>query len=102
MFRSALLAMIKSWQREVNPMLDGIYNGEDNHGMNLKIDIVDDEQGEEGQDDNEAGSEKGSSGSKKAAKAGTSYKGAGKSKEKGKEEDKGKGKGKGKRKSPGD
>ena len=90
--------MIKSWQREINPMLDGIYNGEDNHGMNLKIDIVDDEQGEAGQDDNEAGSEKGSSVSKKATKAGTSFKGAGKVKE----EDKGKGKGKGKRKSPGD
>ena len=76
--------MIKSWQRRINPMLDGIYNGENNHGMNLKIDIVDDEQGEAGQDDNEAGSNKGSSGSKRAAK------------------DEGKGKGKGKRKSPGD
>ena len=94
--------MIKSWQREVNPMLDGIYNGEDNHGMNLKIDIVDNEQGEAGQDDNEAGPNKGSSGSKKAAKAGTSFKGADKGKDKIKEKDKGKGKGKGKRKSPGD
>ena len=94
--------MIKSWQREVNPVLDGIYNGENNHGMNLKIDIVDDEQGEAGQDENEAGSKKGSSGSKKAAKAGTSFKGAGKGKHNVKEGDKGKGKGKGKRKSPGD
>ena len=94
--------MIKSWQREVNPMLDGIYNGENNHGMNLKIDIVDDEQGEAGHDDNEARSNKGGSGSKKAAKAGSSSKGAGKSKDKVKEADKGKGKGKGKRKSPGD
>ena len=94
--------MIKSWQREVNPVLDGIYNGENNHGMNLKIDIVDNEQGEAGQDDNEAGPNKGSSGSKKAAKAGTSFKGAGKGKHNVKEGDKGKGKGKGKRKSPGD
>ena len=94
--------MIKSWQRLINPMLDGIYNGENNHGMNLKIDIVDDQQGEAGHDDNEARSNKGSSGSKKAAKAGTSFKGAGKGKDKVKEENKVKDKGKGKRKSPGD
>ena len=94
--------MIKSWQGKINPMLDGIYNGENNHGMNLKIDIVDDEQGEAGHDDNEARSNKGSSGYKKAAKAGTSFKGAGKGKDNVKEEDKGKGKGKGKRKNLGD
>ena len=110
MFRGALLAMIKNWQREINPMLDDLYNNEDAFDMNLKIDIVDDKEGETGQDDiegdsdsdNETGSNKGSSGSKKAAKAGSSSKGADKGKDKVKEEDKGKGKGKGKRKSTGD
>ena len=114
LFRSALLAMIKSWQREINPLLDDLYNNEDALGMNLKIDIVDDTEGETGQDDiecdsdcdNETGSNKGTSGTKKAAKAGSSSKGADKGKDKVKEEDegkgKGKGKGRGKRKSSGD
>jgi len=113
-YRSALLAMIKSWQREINPLLDDLYNNEDALGMNLKIDIVDDTEGETGQDDiecdsdcdNETGSNKGTSGTKKAAKAGSSSKGADKGKDKVKEEDegkgKGKGKGRGKRKSSGD
>ena len=109
MFRSALLAMIKNWQREINPMLDDLYNNEDAFGMNLKIDIVDDKEGETGQDnvecdsdfDNETGSNKGTSGSKKTAKAGSSSQGADKGKDEVKEDDEGKGKGKGKGKGEG-
>ena len=97
-YRSALVEMLRGWQRETNHLLDDLYNDEMAHGFNVKVDIVE----ASSEADIETESEKGSSGSKQAAEEGTS---SGKSKSKAnneaEEEGKGKGRGKGKGKGKG-
>ena len=56
-------------------MLDDLYNNEDAFGMNLKIDIVDDKEGETGQDDIECDSDFDDETGSKTAKAGSSSQG---------------------------
>jgi len=49
-YRSTLVNMIGRWQKETNELLDGIYNGKQNHNFNVKVDILDAEEDEQDSD----------------------------------------------------
>ena len=67
-YRSTLVNMIGRWQKETNELLDGIYNGKQNHNFNVKVDILDAEEGEQDSDGSEDESAAPSSSVLKASK----------------------------------
>ena len=60
--------MIGRWQKETNELLDGIYNGKQNHNFNVKVDILDAEEGKQDSDGSEDESAAPSSSVLKASK----------------------------------
>jgi len=99
-YRSTLVNMIGRWQKETNQLLDGIYNGKENHNFNVKVAILnaeDEQDSSDGSEDKSAASSS-SNAVSKASKRKVKEDAKGKPKEnnkrKAEEDDKGKAKAK--------